>query len=164
MKRLLDSQIREIRERRQMGESKQSLCLAFRISGGHLDRILNGTARLEAGGPITGGVIAESSRLEKDQVLSMTPEELAEYHLKTKDLAPVKTVYIPELERQLRGKEDWSIEGMRKRLAQGRVGETPTEVSPSGIPLPPDWMENYGGQDERRPNDPNELLDELMKK
>lgn len=161
-----NEQVRKMRELASMGMRRREICLQFQISGGQLDRILAGTSRLGAGGAISDGALPDR-RPDIEKINEMTVEQFNQMVEKGRDIVPAKKVFIPELDRQLRPKEDWSIEGMKKKLAQLR-GEAPdesqTEVSPSGIPLPPDWMENYGGQDERRPNDPNELLDELMKK
>lgn len=170
MKFLSDTQIRTIRERRSMGETKQRLCLEFKISGGHLDRILNGTARLGAGGPLSSGELIQEAKIDVKRLSEMTDEERTAFILKGKETAGVKDLPpMPDLDRRM-GKETprmtteylkAELERIRKEKGQASI-ETPT--TPDGYPLPPDWMENYGGQDEKRPNDPNELLDELMKK
>jgi hypothetical protein len=161
-----NTEIKQIREERSMGAKIRDLCRKWDMSEGHMGRILAGTARKEAGGPINTGQTLNDRRPDIEKISEMTVEEFNAMVEKGRETVPAKKVFIPELERQLRPKEDWSIEGMRKKLAQleGQSDDTPTEVAPSGIPLPPDWMENYGGQNERRPNDPNDLLDELMKK
>jgi hypothetical protein len=165
-----DSDVKRMRELRSMGASKVELCLQFKISGGHLDRILNGTARISAGGPLSGGQVLRDERMDGERIFDMTPEEQVKLIEEGREKAGVR---MPDFGLP---KEDPSelaqSYGARTRaqLMAERFGRRPKDkpvfdvaISPSGIPIEPELMKLYGEQNEVKGPDADGLLDDLMK-
>lgn len=155
-----------------MGATHNALCLRWQMSPGHLARVLAGTTRVEAGGPIQSGAVLPTL------INGMTKEEI--------DLAAkisgdkVEALLKKQAEREMLPSMDYSERalnyGARVRPKRGLdlkavqptisrpVHHSDIPVTASGVPLPPDWKD-FASEEETvvKQSDADQLLDELMK-
>lgn len=160
-----DPEIKQIREERAMGATHNALCLKWQMSPGHLARVLAGTARVEAGGPIQSGMVLDTI------VNGMTEAEMALEAKRSGDR--VEALLKEQAEREMlpsMGGDGSRAQAYGARLSGHRPVSKPIDVSnvpvsDSGVPLPPDWAE-FVSKDEGvvKQSEVDQMIDELMKK
>jgi hypothetical protein len=156
-----DDEIRSIREERAMGAKRREICRKWQVSEGHLDRILAGTTRREAGGPLTTGETLET------RVHGLTKEQIDE-------AARVSGDRVEEMIRKQAEKAMLPSMGSERALGYGaRVGIVPPTqsrpvyqdipISESGVPLPPDWREFQAEEHVVKQSDADRMIEELIR-
>lgn len=164
-----DAEIKEMREQASRRVKRREICRQFGISGGHLERVLSGMSRTGAGGPLISGEILDTV------VNGMTEAQVNEQHKEALDR-------LEEVQRRREEREKSELPSERAlgygartiadRFSPGFVErmakiqqERELRLSPSGVPLPPDF-EEFAVPEESvvKQSDADLMIDELMKK
>lgn len=162
-----DDEIRQMREERSMGAKHREICRKWEISGGHLERILNGTARAKAGGPIsTGELLPTVVHGKTSEEIDIEAKLSEERFVRLIEKQAQREMDEPIPERALgygarpRVRVDAELVATLKKIHL----ERDMALSDSGVPLPPDWKEFQTEETVVKQSDADRMLDELINK
>lgn len=149
-----------------MGAKHREICRKWEISGGHLERILNGTARAKAGGPISSGellpTLVNGKTTEEIELAAKLSEARFVKMLETR---AQREMDEPLSERALgygarpRNQVDVRLVEKLKKIHEDRE----LLVTDSGVPLPPDWADFQTEETVVKQSDADRMLEELIK-